>query len=49
MFEQTLKFILGQRPLSQWNAYVSELKGKNLTQYMDMVNNAYDRYKKSHG
>ena len=47
--QQTLKFILGQRPLSQWDAYLSELKGKNMTQYIDLHNKAYERYKKEHG
>jgi putative aldouronate transport system substrate-binding protein len=47
--QQTLKFILGQRPLSEWDTYVSELKAKNMTQYMDVVNKAYQRYKKDHG
>ena len=47
--QQTLKFILGQRPMSEWDAYVTELKGKNMTQYMDVVNKAYQRYKKDHG
>ena len=27
--QNTLKFILGQRPLSEWDAYVAELKAKN--------------------
>ncbi len=47
--QQTLKFILGQRPLSEWDAYVSELKAKNAAQYVDLVNGAYERYKKAHG
>ncbi len=47
--QQSLKFILGQRPLSEWDTYVNELKGKNMTQYVDVVNNAYERFKKSHG
>lgn len=47
--QQTLKFILGQRPLSQWSAYVSELEGMNSTQYVSIVNKAYQTYKKSHG
>ena len=47
--QQTLKFILGQRPLSDWDAYVAELKGKNMDQYIALVNGAYDRYKKNHG
>ena len=41
----TLTFILGQRPLSEWDGYVKELEGKNMTQYTDLVNRAYDRYK----
>jgi putative aldouronate transport system substrate-binding protein len=49
VFQQTLAFILGQRPLSQWEAYVTELKSKNMTPYMDLVNKAYDRYKQAHG
>jgi putative aldouronate transport system substrate-binding protein len=47
--QMTLKFALGQRPLSEWDQYVSELKAKNMTQYMDIVTKAYDRYKKAHG
>ena len=47
--QQTLKFILGQRPLSDWNAYVAELKGKNSDQYINLVNKAYQDFKKNHG
>ncbi len=47
--QQTLKFILGTRSLSEWDAYVSELKGKNMTRYVEIVNAAYNRYKKNHG
>jgi putative aldouronate transport system substrate-binding protein len=43
--QQTLKFILGQRPLSEWDAYLAELKGKNLAQYVDTLNKAYERFK----
>jgi putative aldouronate transport system substrate-binding protein len=46
--QQTLKFILGQRPLSEWDAYVGELKGKSMTSYIDLVNKSYERYKKDH-
>lgn len=45
--QMTLKFILGQRPLTEWDAYVNELKTKNMTQYMDLVNKAYERYKQN--
>jgi putative aldouronate transport system substrate-binding protein len=49
VFQNTLKFALGQRPLSEWDAYVKELEGKNATKYVDIVNKAYERYKKTHG
>ncbi|KKK06436.1 extracellular solute-binding protein [Micromonospora sp. HK10] len=45
----TLKFILGERPMSQWDAYVNELKGKNLQGYLDLINGAYERFKKKNG
>jgi putative aldouronate transport system substrate-binding protein len=47
--QQSLRFILGQRPLSEWDAYVTELKGKNMDQLMDTHNKAYERFKKDHG
>lgn len=47
--QQTLRFILGQRPLTEWDAYVNELKSKNMDQYMDLQQKAYERYKKEHG
>jgi putative aldouronate transport system substrate-binding protein len=47
--QQTLQFILGKRPLSQWDAYVSELQGKNSTQLVNLMNNAYQRYHKKFG
>jgi putative aldouronate transport system substrate-binding protein len=46
--QQTLKFILGQRDFSEWDAYVGELKSKNMTQYVDMVNKSYERFAKAH-
>lgn len=47
--QMTLKFILGQRPLSQWDDYVNELKGMNSDQYVSIVNKSYQTYKKAHG
>ncbi|HEV2344480.1 MAG TPA: sugar ABC transporter substrate-binding protein [Actinocrinis sp.] len=47
--QQTLQFILGRRPLSQWDQYVSELKGRNSDQYIELVNKAYTNFKKNHG
>jgi putative aldouronate transport system substrate-binding protein len=47
--QQTLKFILGKRPFSDWSTYLSELKGQNMTNYIDLVNKAYQRFKNKHG
>ena len=47
--QNALKFILGQRDFSQWDAYVSELKGKNSQAYIDLVNKAQQRFQKNHG
>jgi putative aldouronate transport system substrate-binding protein len=44
--QNTLRFILGQRPLSQFGAFVTELQGKGMTTYMDMKNKAYTDYQK---
>jgi putative aldouronate transport system substrate-binding protein len=45
--QNTLKFALGQRPLSEWDAFQTELKGKNVDQYIEVINKAYDRYKQA--
>jgi putative aldouronate transport system substrate-binding protein len=42
--QATLRFILGQRDLSEWDDYLTELEGKGMTTYIDLVNSAYDRY-----
>ncbi|TFD92669.1 extracellular solute-binding protein [Cryobacterium lactosi] len=42
--QATLRFILGQRDLSEWDDYVTELEGKGMSRYLDLVNSAYDRY-----
>lgn len=49
VFQQSLRFILGQRPFTEWDAYVKELEGKNMNQYLEMVNKAADRYKAANG
>lgn len=41
--QMTLKFILGQRDLAEWDAYVAELKTKNMDAYLELVNKAYER------
>lgn len=49
VWQNTAAFILGQRPLSEWDAYVAELEGKNLQQYLDLVNGAQQRYAEANG
>ncbi|MCC2593743.1 extracellular solute-binding protein [Tessaracoccus sp. OS52] len=44
VLQNTSLFILGQRPMSEWDAYVAELEGMNLQQYLDMFNEAQKRY-----
>ncbi|MBM7085184.1 extracellular solute-binding protein [Micromonospora sp. MMS20-R2-29] len=47
--QNTLKFILGQRPLTEWDAYLGELKAKNADQYIGLVNKAHERFEKDNG
>ena len=47
--QNTLKFILGERDISEWDAYLKELEGKNTSSYINLVNTAYERFKKDHG
>jgi putative aldouronate transport system substrate-binding protein len=49
VLQNTAAFILGQRPLTEWDAYVTELEGKNLQQYLDVVNGAQQRYEEKNG
>ncbi|EFL35579.1 ABC transporter substrate-binding protein [Streptomyces viridochromogenes DSM 40736] len=49
VIQNTLQFVLGKRPLSQWNAYLAELKAKNMQQLVDLHNKAYERFKKENG
>jgi len=39
----TLEFILGQRDLSEWDSFVSQLEGQGLSSYMDLINGARER------
>ncbi|WP_255951795.1 ABC transporter substrate-binding protein [Streptomyces odontomachi] len=49
VFQETLKFVLGKRPLSEWDKYLGELKAKNSESYIDLVNKAHDRFQKKNG
>jgi putative aldouronate transport system substrate-binding protein len=47
--QNTLAFITGQRDLSEWDAYVSELEGLNMGAFLDLVNGAQQRYADANG
>ncbi|HEX6346907.1 extracellular solute-binding protein [Umezawaea sp.] len=47
--QATLQFILGDRDLSTWDAYVQELDAKGMGQYVRLVNGAHERYKQKNG
>ncbi|WP_162453674.1 extracellular solute-binding protein [Phytoactinopolyspora mesophila] len=42
-----LQFILGERPLSEWDSYVAELEAQGLQSYVDLVNGAQQRFAES--
>ncbi|MFJ9739060.1 extracellular solute-binding protein [Streptomyces sp. NPDC101166] len=44
--QNTLKFVLGKRPLSEWDSYVQELKTKNMDRLVELHNKAHERFKK---
>lgn len=47
VWENTTRFILGQRPLSEWEAYVGELESLGMGQYLEVVNDAQQRFAES--
>ncbi|GAB3235328.1 extracellular solute-binding protein [Glycomyces halotolerans] len=40
----TLKFILGERDIAEWDDYVSELEAQGLGDYLDLINGARERF-----
>ncbi|MCZ2822688.1 extracellular solute-binding protein [Modestobacter sp. VKM Ac-2977] len=42
--QMTLQFILGQRDFAEWDAFVEELEGRNMTAYVDLANQARERF-----
>lgn len=44
----TLKFILGDRDLSEWDKFVEELNGKGLKNYVELINKARRRFADQH-
>ncbi|WP_405475441.1 extracellular solute-binding protein [Streptomyces sp. NBC_00009] len=49
MNQNMLKFVLGKRPLSEWDSYVAEAKAKNSDRLADLHTKAYERYQKENG
>ncbi|MEJ2853259.1 MULTISPECIES: ABC transporter substrate-binding protein [unclassified Saccharothrix] len=47
--QSTLQFILGQRDLSTWDAYVKEVEAKGSNDLVTLVNGAQKRYKEKNG
>ena len=45
---QTVGFITGKRPLSQWGAFQNELKSKGSESFLNIFTTAYDTYKAAH-
>ncbi|QDI68376.1 sugar ABC transporter substrate-binding protein [Streptomyces calvus] len=41
----TLQFALGKRPLSEWDDYVQELRAKNMDRFIDLHNQAHERFR----
>lgn len=44
VWQNTSAFILGQRSMDEWDDYVAELEGMNMTAYLDIVNAAQERF-----
>ncbi|WMM33138.1 ABC transporter substrate-binding protein [Shouchella clausii] len=45
--QNTLKFILGERDLNEFDTFVTELEGQGLQRYVDLANQTYQDYKQS--
>ena len=43
--QYTLQFIVGERSLDDWDAYVQDLESKNLQGYVDLANEVYQKNK----
>jgi putative aldouronate transport system substrate-binding protein len=45
---QTVSFITGKRPLSQWGAFQNELTGKGSSNFLNIFTTAYNTYNSAH-
>ncbi|SDZ56109.1 putative aldouronate transport system substrate-binding protein [Evansella caseinilytica] len=43
--QNTFKFIVGDRSIDEWDAFIKELEGKNLQGYVDLANEVYQKKK----
>lgn len=44
MHESLVAFITGQKPLSEWDAYVKTIQDMGIDRYVEILQTAYDRY-----
>jgi putative aldouronate transport system substrate-binding protein len=49
VWQNTSAFMLGQRPMDEWDDYVAELEGINMNQYLEIVNGAQKRFAEANG
>lgn len=45
--QATLQFILGNRPMSEYDQFIAELEGQGLESYLQIMNDAYNTYKEA--
>lgn len=45
----TLQFIMGERDMSEWDAFVAELEAAGLPRYLELLNTARDRFVEANG
>src|SRR5699024_9334558 len=45
----TLQFIMGERDMSEWDAFKGELEAAGLPRYLELLNSARDRFVEANG
>ena len=45
----TLQFIMGERDMDQWDAYLAELDAAGLPRYLELLNGARKRFVEANG
>ncbi|WP_211234903.1 ABC transporter substrate-binding protein [Glycomyces arizonensis] len=43
----TLRFVMGERDIAEWDDYVAELEAQGLADYVDLMNGARDRFEEN--